>query len=96
MIKQFYLTHRTLTGSTISGQSGTGSNGNQRVLHIPHAFRTGASQLDTWLSYPGNLGGVWSPLQPSTTLADWVFKNEEREKMMLVIFFFDEESEILL
>ena len=32
MIGQFFL---TLTSTTTLGQSGPGSNGNERVLHIP-------------------------------------------------------------
>ena len=44
------------------GQSGPGSNGNERVLHIPQSSRTEASPLDGLVSYPGNLLGKVLPL----------------------------------
>ena len=34
-VKQFYLTYRTLSGATISGQKRPGNNGNEGILHIP-------------------------------------------------------------
>ena len=37
---------KTLTGTTILGQSGPGSNGNERLLHTPQISRTGASSSD--------------------------------------------------
>ena len=36
----------TLTGTTTPDQSGSGSNGNDRVLHTSQISRTGASQSD--------------------------------------------------
>ena len=43
MVKQFYLTHRwDLKGTSIPGQSGSGSNGNKGVLHILQSFEAGA------------------------------------------------------
>ena len=53
---------RALSGTTIPGQSGPGSNGNEEVLHIPQSSSiTGTSPLDCSVSYLGHsLGG--SPL----------------------------------
>ena len=34
----FNLKIEALSGATIPGQSGPGSNGNKRVLHIPQSF----------------------------------------------------------
>ena len=45
----------TLTGTTTLGQSETGSNGNEEVLHISQSSRTGASTSDVLISYPGHL-----------------------------------------
>ena len=52
MIEQFYL---ALTGTTTSGQSGPGSNGNEEAFHIPHRSRTRASPSDSLVSYQGHL-----------------------------------------
>ena len=59
-VKQFYLSHRTLSGATTPYQNGLGSNGNEGVLHIPQSSSiTGASPPDCLMSYPGHsLGGV--------------------------------------
>ena len=50
---------RTLTGTTMVGQSGPVSNGNEGVLHIPQSSRTGnflsdslGQLLSGWSSYP--------------------------------------------
>ena len=46
---------RTLSGATIPGQSGPGSDGNEGVLHIPQSSSiTGTSPLDCLVSYPGH------------------------------------------
>ena len=37
---------RTLTGTTTPGPSGTMSNGNESVIHIPETPKTGASPYD--------------------------------------------------
>ena len=50
MIKEFYLTHRWDPNSL--DQSGPGSNGNERVLHIPQSFRTGALPSDGLVQNP--------------------------------------------
>ena len=34
---------KTLTGTTLSDQSGSGSNFNEEILHIPQSSKTGAS-----------------------------------------------------
>ena len=39
-VKQFYLTHnRILSGATTPGQSESGSNGNEGILHIFQSSR---------------------------------------------------------
>ena len=43
----------TLTGTTTPGQSGTGSNGNKRVLHSPQSSRTETRySLVSYSGYP--------------------------------------------
>ena len=42
---------RTLSGFTIPGESGPGSNSNEEVLHITQASRTAASLSDCLVSY---------------------------------------------
>ena len=47
--KQIHLTYRynlTLTDTTTLGQSSSGSNGNEGVLHTSQNSRTGASPSD--------------------------------------------------
>ena len=51
MVKQFCL---TLSGTIILGQSGPGSNGNEKVLHIFQSLRTEDLSLDSLVSYPGH------------------------------------------
>ena len=52
-------------GVTTPGQSGSGSNGNEGVLHIPQISKAGASPSDDLLSYPEHLlgGGSLTPQQ---------------------------------
>ena len=46
---------RTLSGATTLGQSGPGSYGNDRVLHIPQSSSiTETSPSDCLVSYPGH------------------------------------------
>ena len=57
---------RTLSGATIPGQSGPGSNGNEGVLRILQSSSiTGISQSDCLVSYTGHWlgGGFLIPLQ---------------------------------
>ena len=55
-VKQFYLSHRTLLGTTIPDESVPGSDGKEEVLHIPQSSTiTGASSSDCLMSYPGHL-----------------------------------------
>ena len=69
---------RTLSDTTTLGQSGLGSNGNGRVLHIPQSI-TGASPSDCLVSSPGHLLGEVGESYPSAemqlvyfaALADW-------------------------
>ena len=54
-----YLIDRALSGATIPGQSGPGSNGNEGVLHIsqtPCITRTSPS--DCLVSFPGHSLGM--------------------------------------
>ena len=52
---------RTLSGATILGQSGPGSNGNEEIIHIPQSSsNTGTSPSDCLVSYLGHsLGESW-------------------------------------
>ena len=56
---------RTLSGATILGQSGPGSNGNEGVLHITqNSSIAGTLPLDCLVSYTRTLiGGGLTPLQ---------------------------------
>ena len=57
---------RTLAGATTPGQSGPGSDGIERVLHIPQSSSiTGASPSDCLESYPRRSfgGGSYSPAE---------------------------------
>ena len=56
---------RTLSDATTPGQSGPGSDGNEKVLHIPQSSSiTGSSPSDCLVSYPEHfLGGGLIPLQ---------------------------------
>ena len=57
--------NRALSGATILGQSGSGSNSKEGVLHIPQSSSiTGTSPSDCLVSYPGptRWGGGVLPL----------------------------------
>ena len=68
---------RTLSGTTTSGQSGPGSNGNEGVLHVPQSFKIGALPSNFLMSYPRYLLGRGSYLSVemqlvySIALANW-------------------------
>ena len=69
---------KALSGATIPGQCGPGSNGNEEVLHIPQIFSiTGTSPTDCLVSYPRTLvgGGSYPSAEKqsvySTAPADW-------------------------
>ena len=67
---------RALSGATIPGQSGPGSNVNEGVLHIPQISKAGASPSDCLELYPDTLWGS-SPSAEiqsvySTALPEWV------------------------
>ena len=47
----------TLTCTTILGQSGPWSNGNEEALHIPQSSKTRASLSDILVTYPEHLLG---------------------------------------
>ena len=68
---------RTLSGSTITSQSGPGSNGYKTVLLIPQSSSiTRGSPSDCLVSYPGHpLGSGWqslTPLQRCSWLVGWL------------------------
>ena len=66
---------RTLSGVTPTGQSGPGSDGNERVLGIPQSSSiTGASPSDHLISYPGLSSdpSVEIQLMYSTAQADYL------------------------
>ena len=57
-------TDRILSGATMPGQSGPGSNSNKAVLHISQNFSiSGASSSDFFMSYPAYSLGNLTPLQ---------------------------------
>ena len=54
---------RTLSSATNPGHLATGSDGNERVLHIPKSSSiTGTSPSDCLVSLPGHLLGGGLPL----------------------------------
>ena len=67
---------RTLSGATTPNKSGSGSNSNEGVLHIPPNSKTGALSSNGLKSYPGHLLGGSYPsaemqLVYSIAPADW-------------------------
>ena len=75
-----WLIDRALSGATIPGQIGFGSNGNEEVLRIPQSSSiTGNSPSDCLVSYPGHSleeslqRCSWCILQPQPTgpLNNW-------------------------
>ena len=57
-----WLIGRTLSDVTTPGQSGSGSDGNERVLCIlQSSIITGASLSDSWMSYLGHSLGEFYP-----------------------------------
>ena len=68
---------RALSGATTPGQSGPGSDGNERILHIPQSSCiTGTSPSDCLVSYPGHsLGESYPSVEVqsmySTAPANW-------------------------
>ena len=56
-----YPIDKTLSSATTPGQSGSGRNGNEGVLHIPlESNITGISPSDYLVSYPGDSSGFFS------------------------------------
>ena len=74
----FWAIDRTLSGITILGQSGPGSNGSEGLLHISQSSSiTWISPSDCLVSYPGHsLGESYTSaeiqLVYSTAPADWL------------------------
>ena len=55
LLSSIWPIDRALSGVVTQGQSGPGSDGNERVLHIPQSSSiTGTSQSDVLMSYPGH------------------------------------------
>ena len=75
-----YCNDKTQSGATTPGQSGSGSDGNEGVLHISQRSQTGASPSGSLETYLGNsLGGCLTPLQRCSQCilqppADWARK----------------------
>ena len=84
----------TLSGSTILGQSGYGSDGNEGVLCIPRNSNiTEASLSDCLESYPGHSMDEWYPSAEmqsahSAAPADWAIFYRSRAKSSKVISLF--------
>ena len=57
------LMDRTLSGSTIPGQSAAGSNGNEEELCFPQISRISVASSDCLVSYPGHVRGCLTSLQ---------------------------------
>ena len=56
----YYVAIQHLSGTTTPGQSGSGINGNEGVLHILKSYRiTGALSSNCLVSYPGHLLDGW-------------------------------------
>ena len=81
MIKQFY---GTLTG--ITNLSGTGSNGSERILHIPQSSGSKALQSDCLLSYPGHSLGHGGGVFPLRRNAVGVFYSPNRQEVIQYLF----------
>ena len=66
---------RSLSGATTMGQGGSGSDGNEGVLHIPQSSGiTGASPSDVLMPYLGHsLGRVLPLCRDSVSVSDNVF-----------------------
>ena len=54
IICSIWLIDRTLSNATTPGQSGSGRNGNEEVLHIPLISKAGASPSNCLMSYSGH------------------------------------------
>ena len=69
-------------GTTTAGQSGSGSNGNEEVLHIPEKYQNW-SLINRWFSVISKtlieVGKFYSPAEMqslySTAPADWAVLN---------------------
>ena len=90
---------RTLSSATTPDQSGTGSDGNEGVLHIPQSSSiTGTSPSDCLVSYPGHSWGVgssplqrcsWCILQPQPTGPNlFLISDKHFEENKLICIFF--------
>ena len=70
-----WLIDRTLSGTITPDQSGSGSNGNEGVLHIPQSSSiTGAKPSDYFVSYPGysleRESYISTEMQPQSTVLE--------------------------
>ena len=90
VITQFssiWLIDRTLSGTTTSGHSGPGIDGNKEVLRIFQSSSiTGTSPSDCLVSYPGHLlrGGLSYP----SAVNVWVLIVFNLVKINLIFLFF--------
>ena len=98
-ISSIWPIDRVLSGTSIPGQSGPGSDSNERVHHIPQtSSSTGISPSDCLVSYTGlPLGGLtpmqmcpWCTLQPQPTeqfsqilLRPGIFSHQEKTIILM-------------
>ena len=77
---------RTLSGATSPCQSEAGSNGNERVLHIPQISKAGSSPSDCFMSYPGHsfCGGYLIPQQRWS----WCIQYKNAKNFLIFSFHF--------
>ena len=88
------MTDRTLSGDTTSGQSGPGSNSNERAHSIPQSSGiTGASPSDCLVSYPGQAwergGHPLAKMQSvySAAPVDWAWQDFHAKIIFKIIQF---------
>ena len=68
-----YPIDRTLSGTTILGESGPASDGNEEVLRIPQSSSIiGTSPSDSLVSYTGR--SLWGCLTPQQRSSRWVLQ----------------------
>ena len=84
-----------LSGATIPGQSGPGSNGNEEVLWIPQSSSiTGASPSDCLVSYPGHsLGGGLTPMKRSNRC---ILQPQPTGQIIVIVISFESFSHQLM
>ena len=68
----------TLTGTTAPDQSGSGSNGNEGILHIPQSSRIETSKSDIRLCVGGFYPSAEMELAYFTASANWAARYQVR------------------